>query len=311
MKFRYIALILVLVMSVFAVSAQDGQGLDTCFNLGADDCQFLTAAGENTAANITSFNSNFTIDFSAAGLGLLDPTLGDITLSIKGSGPIVITPDGDTPFEGMLNLTIVSTGMGDDDVNDEILLILVDNTAYAQVNGEWQEPEDATSMFADLGANPADVEALADPQALAGLSLFTSIPGFIDHQRLPDEDMMGQTVVPFQLSMNFTELFQSDMMTAMLPQITSALPQDDPNMALAGQMIPLLAEALDAQLAVTQFVGADDNFVHRLAIDLDANIDMGAIMGTDGMPPIEIIFDMGFDLNDINSSFDITAPALD
>ncbi len=310
MKFRYFALILLLAMSVFAVTAQDG-GLDTCFNLADADCQFLTAAGENTATNIASFNSNFTIDFSAAGLGLLDPTLGDITLSIKGSGPINITPEGETPFEGSLNLTVVSTGMGDDDVNSEIQLILVDNMAYANVDGEWQEPQDATELFADMGTDPADLEALADPQALAGLQLFTSIPGFIDHQRLADEDMMGQTVVPFQLSMNFTELFQSDMMQAMLPQITTALPQDDPNMALAGQMIPLLAEALDAQLAVTQFVGADDNFVHRLAIDLDANIDMGAIMGADGMPPIEVFFDMGFDLNDINGSFAITAPAID
>jgi len=355
MKTRLLSsLLLVLVMLVGMVPAANAQGGgdSVCFNLSADDCAILTGALANSE-NMDSFNMNFTADFSLAGLSSLGAMMGsgtgsdsgmpgDITFHIEGSGPYAMISSDTFPpiiLDVALNAMMNS---GSDSQSASMEVRIVDGYVYFTDpdTGDWSGilVQDAmtyaenemglSGLFGSGGdmpsgaLNPQDLMN-SDPAALmdaAGLgdnaAALLDVPGFINHVRLDDQDMMGQTMHVFELTLDFTPLFAStDFQTILNSAITQAT-EADPQAAQMAMVVPMLLSGLTGNVVETQMVGADDNFLHSTGLDLNATLDLGVLMppssssssDTPQIPPIDLGFSFNVTLDQINETFSVAAP---
>ena len=352
MKTRFLSsLLLVLVMLVGMVPAVNAQGGDSvCFNLSADDCAILTGALANSE-NMNSFNMNFTADFSLSGLSTLGAMMGagsdegmpgDITLHVEGSGPYAMVSSETFPpiiLDVALNAMFDS---GSDSQSASMEFRIVDGYMYFTDpdTGEWagmlvqdamtyaENEMGLTGLFGSGGdmpggeLNPQDLMN-SDPAALmdaAGLgedaAALLDVPGFINHVRLADQDMMGQSMHVFELTLDFTPLFASTEFQNILNTAITQATEADPEAAQMAMVVPMLLGGLSGNLVETQMVGADDNFVHGTGVDLNASLDLGVLMppssssssDTPQLPPIDLGFSFNVNLDQINETFSVAAP---
>lgn len=319
MKFRAVVLMVLFVLLLGMIPAALAQDAGACLNLSAEDCNILTTATANTTA-ATSYRQDFTFSLSATGLAAFDPSAGDINVTASGGGPFVLTGTGEYPFALQMSVD-GSAASGADQQAGTTEIVIVDNVAYFKTSEEsgWMgiSLNDALSQASTLGGIPVDPSSVLgggdgaapaiDPNMLAGLDALTQIPGFIDFSRLADEVLMEQNSYPFQLTISLTSLFQSADFQTMVNGLVQGASQD-PNMAFVAALIPALLPNIDSTITITEWVGADDMFIHKLALNIDFNLDMAAVMGVENTPPIAVDMLLEVTLSEFNSTFDIVAP---
>ena len=329
MKTRLLTVMLVLafvVALVPAASAQDDMSdVDICYDLPQADCDILLAATANSD-NITAFDMELNANFALGGVSALSPGTPDVNGDLTGTGSIVMTPDAVPPiamtFSGQANMT------GEETINLDF--IIVDGIFYI---ANPENPDQWAGMpIADALAqadSPVPLEPLLsgeDPSAMLGdvtsglpeMGNMAEIPGFITHTRLADEELMGQTAYPFSLDIDFKPFFESEQFNTLMNEAMSmagGAAGDDPAAAQIMMMAPMILEGTDITANLTQWVGADDNFIHKMSGDLNASVDLSALMGAAGagddapeMPPITLDAHFDVTLSNINGDINITAP---
>lgn len=330
MKSRFLAFFLVLMLIFSLVPVVGAQDMP-CYNLSADDCALLQAA-EAKSSEIASFNMSYTLNFSAdlsslAAMGLMaDPAEGQITVNSTGSGPLAVDMNAENPLNALkmaLDLTGSVVGGGSNE-SGELSFVIVDGVFYAKdpSSGNWMGLPLET-LFAQAGL-PVDLNSLlqgGDPTAMLGNTAGMGDMGdmdmsaYISQVRLADENMMGQTMYAFQTTVDVGAFLNSAEFQQQLNTALQAAGSSDPNVAMAGAMVPMLLAGSSANINVTQWVGADDGFMHRLGVNFEASVDLGALMSAAGggsnapsMEPITINMDFTIDLADINAPVNVTAP---
>jgi hypothetical protein len=159
---------------------------------------------------------------------------------------------------------------------------------------------------ADFGLDLSGLDSI-DPAALEGLANMPAIPGFINFERLGDESMMGQNMSPYSLTFDLTALFASTEFQGVLNQLLGAA-ASDPTIGSIAPMVPMLMDGMAGQVNVTQFVGADDNIIHRLTFSTDFSLDMGALFGAPDMEPVALDLDFAVNISEVGNIFNIVAP---
>jgi hypothetical protein len=357
-KNRVSLLLLVLACLLALVPAASAQ--TDCLNLAASDCEILTAAEANSE-NMKSAQLSFAFDFSLGGLESLAPeAAGGVELHINGGGPFTSTgvPDasalmsGDAgAFLGLINtqmdLNINVSMPGEDPVSTPFSFVIADGTLYFADpdSGQWvgltgetlsQLIEQYAGMFGAMsGAGGVNPGTMSDPSAMMSqmppelMTALSSIdpealaatPGFLNYQRLPDEEMMGQPMIPFQFTADFGTLFKSPDFQSSVDQIMQAATQmqtNDPQAAQQAAMmaafVPMILNGTTGTFNVTQWVGSSDQFVHQVAIDLQGAMDLSMLAAASGeassgqMSPITLDLHIQLSFDQINGAFTIAAP---
>ncbi len=336
-------------------SAQDTE----CLNLSADDCTLITTAQANSD-NVKSAFLTFAVDFTLGGLESFDPSAaGGVEFHISGEGPFTGTgvPDPTTMMSGdlgaildtfnmQMDMQLDVTAPGEDPVSTPFSFVIADGSLFFQDPenpGTWMGMTGETlsaqvSQFSDMAGamGGMDPSTMSDPSAMMGalppelLTALSSIdgealletPGFLNNQRLPDEQLMGQAMSPFQFTIDFGTLFKSPEFSAALSQIsTAAMSSTDPDVQQSAQMLmvlPMFLQNTTATVNATQWVGSTDQMIHKVALDLDADIDLSMLAGMSGdadaaaaaatMQPITLDFHFDATFDQINGTFDIVAP---
>jgi hypothetical protein len=351
MKARLLTLVVVLalVLGVVPVISAQGDNFLTCFNLSEADCATLMAAEENSA-NVKSFMMDFTVDIALGGLNAMGAMMGgetsgagDTTIHVTGSGPFTLAETNVFPPAAM-QLDITYTVEGSESASGTTSFVLVDGVAYAlnPDTGAWEgalvtdllESSGLTSLLGglaggDLSQLPAG--ALTPDQLLGGnaaamlessglsedtIMSILQTPGFIDYQRLADAELLGQPMQVFSLSINSAPLFASSDFQTLLNQLLTSAASQDPSAAQAAMMVPMLLTGATITLNQTQYVGVSDTLIHGVSLDLNAALDLNALMppstaGTPTMqlPPITLTFHFEVTMDQINQTFEIVAPA--
>ncbi len=320
--FILIAMLVVLSLVPFASSAQT----PNCFELSAEDCAIITSAAENSQQNMTSWTQSFGLTVTGDGLEVLaaaaDGVPAAFSLTVNGSGPFAFTPDDmDAPVTFALPMVV-----NIDDMEIPMELALTNGFLYTDLPGELvgfplSAAEDELPMPEDTPGNLAellDLGADATGGAAAGADQF--LGSFVNYVRLADADVMGQTVYPFEFALDVTALLNSPEFQQGLTQASGLLGalgvegEDAADFEMIFQLLPMLLSGVESDLAITQSVGADDNFIHRIEIDFNFAIDLGMLMGAGGgadapeVPPITVGVNFWVEMSDINAPVTVAVP---
>ncbi|MEQ8677701.1 MAG: hypothetical protein RLP44_04175 [Aggregatilineales bacterium] len=328
-RFSAFVLVFLLALSIAPlVSAQD----NTCYNLSAADCETINSASANTYT-ITSFNQTFSVDLNITGLevaAMFAPEIpGSISFNVDGSGPFVILPGSEVPVELALDM-VVNSSMGVDSLsNVSVPFALVGDYLYIPGTGETLGLPLSAFDDGDLpvvgelpsGAGVTNFGSLLGLDAMSVDSVNpsgTDLTGFINYVRLPDQDLMGQTMYPFQFNVDVDAILNSPDFMAMINSVSGMLgasgAEADPTVGIVLQLIPTLLAGVDSDVVITQYVGANDNFIHKLTFDFGFAIDLGVLAGATGgdsaqIPPVNIDLTFDVELSDINQVSSVNAPA--
>jgi len=336
MKTRLLALLLIVVMALGLAASVSAQDSSMCFNLSADDCAVITAASANSSS-IQAFNYtvNFTLnaDLSSVAAMAGPGTPNKIDVKVNANGAMILEKEAKPPVAATFNLD-ANADMGTGAQSAKASLVLKDGVAYYQdpASSKWigmkladllkaaNLPIPVDSLLSgDLSAlsamaNPQTMGAMAGGMNPADLEALMKIPGFIDYKRLPDESLGDAKVSPFALTVDVIPLLSSPEFSKLMQSMSSS----DPQAGMAAAMIPMLAQNATLKLTVTQYVGADDKLIHKLAVDGELKLDlsalaaMGASTGSNAAPamgPITGNVHFDVELSDINSAdIKIAAP---
>lgn len=332
MKSRLLAILLVFVFVVGMISTVSAQEMDPCLGLSSDDCAILQAADAN-AATLNSFTASFDFNLELTGLGTLGAMMGStdagtpdsITITANASNsPIVMNADAADPSAALamamdVNGSISGLGEGTD-TSGTFSFVIVDGVFYARdpETGEWQGMtlEDAASELGGAGlpvdpssllqGDTSSMDAATDPAALlaeAGLApedveALMNVEGFLGQQRVADTELHGQAMAAFESTVDISALLASSEFQEVL--MTAAQSSDDPDAAQAaqiGMLLPMLVQ--DANVKLTRWIGVNDQLPHRLVLDVNATLDISAMMGAAGgdAPPMDpVVFTMTLDI---------------
>jgi hypothetical protein len=353
-KNRVSLLLLVCLLAFVSVASAQTD----CLNLSEADCAIITAAEANNE-NVKSAQLSFEFDFSLGGLESFAPeAAGGVEFHVSGQGPFTSTgtPDPSTlmsgdvaTFMGLINtdmdLQIDVNVPGEEAVSMPFSFAIVDSVLYFSdpESGQWigmtgetvsQLAEQSMGMMGAMGGlGGAGTGSAPDPTAMMSqvptelLTALSSIdaeglaatPGFLNYQRLADEQLMGQAMTPFQFTADFGTLFKSSEFQSAVQQIMQAAATMDTgtDSAEAAQMmmiVPMFLQGTTGTLNVTQWVGSTDQFVHQVAMDLQGAMDLSMLMGASGgsagaqMQPITLDLHIQIGFDQINQTFDIQAP---
>ncbi len=345
MKTRVFSLLVVLALLVSIVPAISAQGDDTltCFNLAEEDCTILLAATANSE-NINSFAMDYSVAVSLIGLEAIGPMLGetggDTVIDVKGDGTFTMVEDVFPPIAMETSLDASMTGA--ENQSGSMSIVIADGFAYFRdsetetwlgqsIVEAMNSPEIAGLLGGFLGEGDlsdlpsgalspegllgSDMAGMLESAGMSDVMGMLQIPGFINHVREADVDMMGQNMHVFKLTLDSAPLFESPEFQSLLTNALTAAAAEDPDMASFGMLLPMLLDGTSITLEQTQYVGADDMFIHGLGLDLVATLDMSALMTTSGssgsdmqMPPITLEVHFEVTLDQINESFEIMAP---
>lgn len=347
MKSRVLTLLLVIMLVLAAAPTVFAQGSEDlmCAGLSDSDCAILMEATAKSV-EIESFFMDFGVDMTLSNLGAVAMMLGeaeeigDITMTVAGSGPFAMEADVMPPARMALSVD-AEINDGTEAEGGNIQLVVADGVIYSSEDaGEnWEgvtfeealdsmDPESRAmieglmggdlSSLPEAALSPDDLSA-GSPLALLeefGLSeedvmALSDVPGVITQQRLADEEMMGQTMIVFETVLELGPLFASEQFATVLDGIMAMAAEEDPSAAEMGMMVPMLLSGLDVTVTQTQYIGADDMFVHGLGMDLLLSFDLSMLMGGQGdmeIPPIVLDFQFDVTMDQINEAFDIVAP---
>ncbi len=197
---------------------------------------------------------------------------------------------------------------------EQLITLVMEQAGMSGLPGGAMTPDNITgvdpdAMMEQFAANEGLMQALQNMPAVE------DIPGFISLERLADEDVLGQAMSPFSLSVDFGPLFASQEFQAVLQQAMSSAAESDPNSAQMGMMIPMLLSGVTLTVDVTEWVGSDQ-FIHKLSLDVNGSLDLATLMQAGGsqsqnapqIPPITFALHFEVTLDQLNGTFDIAAP---
>lgn len=314
-------------------------------NLNSFQMQFMA---ELVLDNLSTLSAMFGGTSGASSAGP-----NQFVFHVEGDGLFAAEP-GASPAEAMNTFAMTmdmdaSAVMGTDEQSGPLSFVIVDGVYYqieppmdlsamgiTGVVGITLEQAMALAMeqgsMAGMSGLPGGAmtpESMADPsamleqlgvseelmQALQNMPAAENIPGFISLERQADEDVLGQAMSPFTLSVDFSTLFASQEFQAVLQQAFAGAAESDPSAAQMGMMIPMLLSGVTLTADVTQWVGSDQ-FIHKLGVDVNGALDLAALMPPSSqsqnapqIPPITFTLHFEVTLDQLNGTFDIAAPA--
>jgi hypothetical protein len=292
-----------------------------CHNLSTDDCAIIESAAENTIENLDSFAQDVSFDLSITGLEALGAG-GDMTLNLTGNGSFIKT-EGELPFAMMMEMELNASANGADD-NLTFNFIIADGILYFAdpETEEWMGLDITESgMFEELplgaflnGDTSEDVDAAMALQMLgidAGqVTGLEALSGFLNHERLEDEDGL----IPFSFTADFAILFAAPEFQEIIGTVLETVGETNPDMAMAQMILPSLLTNTKATANITRWVNPEDNFIHKITVDVNANIDINALMTAMGdssgttLDPVNIDLSFSVELSEHNNVGEITAP---
>lgn len=352
MKSRLLAILLVFVFVVGMISTVSAQTMDPCTGLSSDDCAILQAA-DAKAAELTSFTQSFRFNLDVGGLSTLAAMFGaadegaPAALSVNAeasNSPFVLSPNAEDPTASIAMAMDVSgsvSGMGEGvDSAGTFSFVIADGNFYFMnpETGAWEgfslkeAIESGAASQAGLPVDPAallegdtsGLGAATDPAAAlaeAGLSpedveALMNVPGFMGQQRVADAEMHGQTMAAFESTVDIGALFASQEFQNILMKAAQSAGSDDPNAAQAaqiGMILPMLVQ--EASVKMTRWIGLNDQLPHRFVLEVNATVDIGAMMGAAGgsgdvppMDPITLKLMLDVELAQHNATVAPTAP---
>ncbi|MBL8162352.1 MAG: hypothetical protein JNJ61_10240 [Anaerolineae bacterium] len=335
MKYRLLILVVLLALSAALVPAAAAQDIAdfNCLNLSEADCTIVTTA-LNNIANMDSFTQSFSFNQSISGADAVVPGMGlDSSTQSQGSGPFVVNREqinGETPYMGVsmaFDVNSQASGGGQEDRAGDVSFVIVDGVFYLkdQETGGWKgapidammdNHEGAVSMMgmgSTMMTNPAELDEIR----VFDINLVDLLqtPGFLSQSRLADESVDGQTMAVFAFSGDLAVLLQDEDVQAALGTVLAEAMSGSSGSGMSGQfamMMPVILESTTGTVTVTRWIGADDGFAHRIAINLDAAIDLfGGSTATNAtpIPPILVNVNLTVDIAGINDTAAPTAPA--
>lgn len=302
--FLQTSLAALLVATVGLVSAQDSD----CLNLAAADCEYINTAAANSAAALTSsFQQDFTFDFTLSGI----PDSEDVVVHVDGSGPVVANAEapGGVPVDFAATINVASND-GTTDTNLSLEARLVDGVFYFQDpedNNAWKgiRIEDAMSMAEDnpMVPNPTTFDPASlglDEATLASIMTLVESEGFLDYSR------DGET---FTFTADFGALLKSGEWNKFTTEIAPKL-QENPDTAQFAAVLGLLPMLLsDGTVKVVQVVDPSLNAVTELSFLIDGTVNAGMMSGDSAADPIVLALAFNVKVSDVGGSFTIEAPA--
>ena len=260
-----IAVLVALLATPFVSFAQ---GDPRCNGLSEADCQIVLQAAEN-ASGITSFSSpNFTFHLD---LSMPDSETGEVqTIVVDASGhgsASFASPDEALVYLYLDEASVESDGTTQT-VND-IEVILTPTMQYVKMNGEWYGGEEETD-FSSLDMSSMDFNTLLDSM---GIDLGTSVTTTRD----ADAELQGQQMAVFTTTVDIGQLLNALLAS---PAVGEALgmagegedAMSPEEMQMVGALLaPMLA---GTSIETAQWIGLDDNYVHRIIFNLALSLDM-------------------------------------
>lgn len=314
-KFVMFALIGLLAFApALTVSAQDCPP-----GISADDCKLMTDAMGMNASKLSSFAMDFTVNASVKGV-----EGGDITLQVSGSGGIdtskvdMTAEDPMTALAGLIFSIMMdakASGGGMDQAGS-VEIRIVDGNAYGKGfdgTDTWQKVS-AEELFSQLGAMSGDMSG--------GMGDIGGLLGNLDNPALAG--LLGAVVTTYSATDGpnidgstraitaSTDL--KPLLTALAdPQIAEALsqviPQDDPNVAQIGSLLPLLGALFsEAKIDSTTYYGTDGTFRgFKLSASLVVDGQMAAML-TGSPTNIDVKLELDVRLTKLGEPFTVEAP---
>ena len=288
------------------------QAQDDCFGLAQADCDILNAANANMA-DVSSFTYDLSTELSMGGMELLAMMLpglpGGMSLSLESDG----TFDGNG--EALEIFFDVSAEMGMESAAASATLILVDEVAYiiteeGKAFGVKPSDLDTDALPVDIDMEALDMMELTETLSMdAFTGLFTDFgmdpSEYTTFARLDDVEMMGQTMYPFEFSMDIGGLLNSPEFMGVIGML-AGVGAEDPSMAGIMEMVPMLMAGIQSEMSMTEYIGAD-GYVHGVSIAFDFAMDLSALFGPGEPIEIALVLDMGMD--NINSAPSVSAPS--
>lgn len=137
-------------------------------------------------------------------------------------------------------------------------------------------------------------------------------PSFVvSYERLDPVELQGQTMSPFVLTLDLQPLLSSEKFQSTVAETLNAAAETsgDPTLSMVAQMLPMVLNATEASMQITQWIGHEDQFVHELTVDVTLAFDSGALMG---MPssgaPATVTVHLDVTMDQINADIQVEAP---
>lgn len=305
MKMRkFVAVAAMATMALAGIA--NAQDMGVCVGgMAQADCDVIAAATSNTLATATSFQQDWTIDFSASGIPDSEP----ITFNATGTGPVIL--DLTTPTASAVEQTLtVQAGGAGAPIDTTVGFILKDGAIYVKSGDAGWQVITADQVEAQLGSatsglgidpttmtdtsNPAMTDAMG---MMSSLTALTEIPGFLTYTR------DGGT---FTFVADVSKLINDPSFSTTLQSITATLPEDQQAQLGMVGILPMLLSS--GTITVVQTVDEAANIVTGLDFNVDATIN-AAMLSSDATEPVVITLKFSVDLSQVNSTFDIVAPA--
>ena len=304
---RFVPVFVVIAMLTFSALpalAQDGAD-PLCNGLSDADCQ-LMLAGQASMEGVTSFAApSYSIGF------MLNDGTDDMAFSAAGSGEFMLPVDGDMTSL-MIHLFIDEASISDSGSSESgsAEVIVVDSMAYIKYEGEWYGDtltEEDLGDFSDLGT-------IIDPNMLSGGGMGdmgVDMTGVVSTARGADQDMMGQSMAVFTTTVDINQLIVVLLSSPMVGGLLGEAMGGDAGMEMSPEDLQMLGAFLTPMIAGTsltfeQWVGVDDQMMHKIAVDAVLNLDMS--MFDPESTPITGELHFASEITSVNESFSVTPP---
>lgn len=281
-----------------------------CTGLEAADCETLTGAAA-AMQTVTSFSIP-SWSFSLAGTDGTD----SIDVSASGSGEFMLPPDLANPTAGlMVHLVIDSysaTVPGEDPQSGSVEVIMADGMAYINYDGQWYGEE----LTADDAQSLTDSFGGASTGSFGLDSLGVDLTSVATTTRGVDTEANGQTVQTYVTSIDggalLVSVLSSPAFGSLLGMGMSAETSDLGMDQMTPEDMQMMAAIFAPMMAGTtiefgQGIGADDNYIYSVALDVALNLDLTIFDPEAGSVSGELHF--AAEVSDHNGTFTVEAPA--
>jgi hypothetical protein len=298
---RFAILFSVFVMTVLTPSIPVASQAGNCYQLSQSDCQLLGTAFNNFR-QLTSFTYSFTFNSSL----ITAKPAQSARLSVSGSGEAAYkAQSSDIVHDLNVSLRFALPISGSPSTIQGILL---NGVIYFDTGS----PDSIGIDMSDIGRS-AVVGTFFTPDALKAIGSLPSVKGFITVERSANKPVLdGQEQAEFVYSLDMRWFASSrEALTLIKTAIRTAQSLgykgrfNDLQLRLAQ---PILSRVLrNTTIHITQWVGLNDQMLHRLSIEVNAQIDPGELF-IRKQPEFTATGSLTITLNDIGKPVTITAP---
>lgn len=274
-----------------------------CSGLSDEDCALMMEAQANLATA-----TSFAIPAMEVSLNLNASPEESISVLLKGSGEIML-PTADNGLLLHLVLTDLAMEPSDSKVPEAAEIIVKDNMQFVNVDGQWYGEEMSEDDLASLQDTVGQVSGVAGSDLGA---LGVDMTGVVTVERGDDVEMMDMTMAHFKTSLDIGKLLIAVLSSPNLGALLGESGEDlglgelsPEDMAMMGMFLtPMLA---GTTLSVENWFGVDDQYLHKMVVDMQINIDMSMFGGEESVPITGAIY-VDLELDQINETFEVEVP---